>query len=78
MPEKHPSVVSPQEYGRRGYEVVLEKYGKARMDTWRRRGGRKPNPTWAQIQAGTEPQRARPSRKRKEAAPIGQTQTRFE
>lgn len=57
---------SPAESGFRGYVATLEKYGKRRMDAWRRSGGRKPNSAY--LEAGTGRGRARPLRvkKRKE------------
>mgnify|MGYP000995870033 CR=1 FL=1 len=44
------SVVSRSEAGRRGYEVTRARYGDARMDAWRREGGRKPDPTRLEIE----------------------------
>jgi len=80
MPEP---IVTASERGMRGRIAVEAKYGKKVTDSWRRRGGRKPNRTLAQIEAGIEPQRQRPStararsERRREEGPIGQTQTRF-
>lgn len=54
-----PSVVSAAERGRWGYQALVRKYGEARVNQWRRRGGRKPNPTLAQIQSGQLPERAK-------------------
>ena len=55
----HPSVVTPEERGRRGYLATEAKYGKAQMNRWRRTGGRKPNRTLAEIMAAIVPERAR-------------------
>jgi hypothetical protein len=43
------SVVSRSEAGRRGYVAMLARYGEAQVNRWRRTGGRKPNPTYAEI-----------------------------
>jgi hypothetical protein len=59
-----PRVVSQAEYGRRGYEVTLARYGSHRLDQWRRRGGRKPNPTLAEIRQLSEAQAASKDRRR--------------
>jgi len=43
------NVVSRSEAGARGYAVTLAKYGPAQLNRWRRKGGRKPNPTLLEI-----------------------------
>lgn len=60
------SVVTPQERGYRGRLAVEAKYGKRVTDSWRRKGGRKPNRTIDEIRAnGRKPrQRPGPSRPR--------------
>jgi hypothetical protein len=40
---------TPQEWGARGYQVVVAKYGERQMNLWRKRGGRKRNPTYAEL-----------------------------
>jgi hypothetical protein len=49
------NVGTPSEWGKRGYETTLARYGEYRMNQWRRRGGRKPNPTLAQLEAMSRP-----------------------
>lgn len=59
------SVTTKAEAGLRGYHAQLARYGQRQVNAWRRKGGRRPNPTWDQIQAGTEPQRARSTSQRR-------------
>ncbi|MGE3704791.1 MAG: hypothetical protein AB7I13_05930 [Vicinamibacterales bacterium] len=54
----------PRWHGRAGYVALVEKYGERQVKAWRRLGGRRPNPTLAQIEAGIEPKRARVKPKR--------------
>lgn len=37
------------EWGARGYHVTAARYGEAQMNRWRKRGGRKRNPTYAEL-----------------------------
>lgn len=55
-----PVVAGLREYGYRGYLAQEAKYGKKKVDEWRRLGGRKPNRTVAEIEAGIVPDRVRP------------------
>ena len=48
--------------GSLGYQETRARYGDAQMDRWRRMGGRKPNPTLAEIEAGIARPRKRPKR----------------
>lgn len=43
--------LSPQETGLLGYQVTLARHGRARMNEWRRRGGRPADPTLDEIRA---------------------------
>lgn len=63
--------MTPYERGAMGYIATEAKYGKAQMDRWRRSGGRKPNPTLADLEArdrGATPTKAR---ERRAATPGG-------
>lgn len=63
-----PRVITRQEYGRRGYEVTLARYGKRQMDAWRRMGGRPKDPTYDEIvaaQAATRREKRRVSTDRR-------------
>lgn len=70
------SVITPEERGRMGYDATLRRYGRAQMNRWRRRGGRKPSLTLGQITAGTGPQKRARSLRIQEETPIT-TSTRF-
>ena len=41
--------------GRLGYMAQVEKHGIEQVRRWRSLGGRRPDPTWDEIQAGTGP-----------------------
>lgn len=45
-----PVVTTAREYGARGHAVTLARHGKRRMDAWARTGGRRKNPTLAEIE----------------------------
>ena len=45
------TVISRQESGARGYAVTRARYGDRKLNEWRRKGGRKPDPTLLEILA---------------------------
>lgn len=55
--------MTPAEWGARGYEVLVATYGEHRINQWRRRGGRKPIRSLAEIQAATGATRTRTRRR---------------
>lgn len=56
------SVRTAAEYGAIGNMRLRAKYPKQTLNAWARRGGRRRNRTLAEIEANTEPKRARPSK----------------
>ncbi|MBI5289925.1 MAG: hypothetical protein HY873_13210 [Chloroflexi bacterium] len=61
-----PVVTTPREWGAKGHAVTLARYGKRRMDAWARSGGRKHNPTLAEIEAAERAEKAEKARARAE------------
>ncbi len=56
------TVVSAREYGARGYQALLAKYGKQQLDRWRRLGGRPRDLSFDEIQMAATRRRRRVSK----------------